>query len=360
MSTPSTRRAAAAAAFYTPLATANCPARRVGWSTEAGHLLRLRAIIDAVAGCEPLAHVASILDAGCGEARLLDELRSVGWRGHYRGEDILPAMVTRAQAQHPKDDIVNADAWAGGPSAAVVVCSGALNTPSGESDPEELRKALDGLWQRAKQALIFDIAVADRHRGEGLNLADLETVWRLARELAPVVTVREDLIPGEALIIMQRDRRNVLKRLLPGAEGAVARAEIHLAANEPAAARLALAGSRAPRADIWRAAADAATGRVRDAELRLRRVAASEDEARLHLGMLLCSTRRHEEGNAHLRALIDEGGARSDEARLQLARALRAQGAAAPVIVPLLNGIRDPWIQRAAKTLNDELKADLE
>ena len=48
-------------------------------------------------------------------------------------------MVTRAKTRHPDSEIVSADSWEGGPSATVVVCSGALNTPVDDNASEELR-----------------------------------------------------------------------------------------------------------------------------------------------------------------------------------------------------------------------------
>ena len=63
---------ASATRFYAPLQDAPCPARRVGWESNEAHLLRLRAIVQALQPCE---EIRRVLDAGCGEGRLVDVLR---------------------------------------------------------------------------------------------------------------------------------------------------------------------------------------------------------------------------------------------------------------------------------------------
>ncbi|TNF26557.1 MAG: hypothetical protein EP329_20975, partial [Deltaproteobacteria bacterium] len=175
MTDPSARRRAAARAFYGPLADADSAARRVGWEDDDAHRLRLAAIAH---GAGALGEVSSLVDAGCGEGAILPVLRAHGFAGAYRGEDLLEHMVERARDAHAGDadaSFAVGDLFDAGPRAAVVVCSGALNTLSGAEDHDaEVAAALSTLWARAEERLVLDVAVADRHAaGAGIGRADL-------------------------------------------------------------------------------------------------------------------------------------------------------------------------------------------
>ncbi|MGM0575675.1 MAG: methyltransferase domain-containing protein [Myxococcota bacterium] len=336
----------AARSFYLPLRQAASAARRVGWESDALHAVRLRAAVEAVG---PLEESSSLLDAGCGEGALLDVLDGLGWRGRYRGEDILSHMIERARERRPDADLAVADATIGGPEADAVVCSGTFNTGPSEGHTRAVVAAMEALWSRARRVLVVDLAVADRHAGgSSLAVADLQAVWSAARRVAPVVAVREDVLPGEALLVLRRDRADGLRRWLPNAP--VERARVHLAAGEHAAAREALAGEAGPDAALWRAVALAASGRIRDAERTLRALADDETvgpRARLHLAALLGGTRRPEEATALLAGLTHGDGEVADEARLLLARHLAGRGAEREA-AEVAAAIRDPWIAREA------------
>lgn len=312
-------------AFYEPLAACACAARRVGWETDAAHALRLAVVADAL---EPLDAIGSIVDVGCGDGALIRLLRARGYRGSYRGEDLLASMVEAARARSPDEHFDIHDLMTTGPPADAIVLSGALNTWQAADQDEAAREALSTLWERARIALILDLAVRDRHpagaggtEGAGICPIDLGVIYLYARRLGAVVTVREDVVPGEALLEMRRDRRLALERYLPAPEQAAARARMLLAAREPAAARDTLAGLSGDAIDVLRAMAHMALGRVRDAEQLLRRVAATGDPgARLQLGALALATGRTSEGVTALLTLVDGADPIADDARLLLTR----------------------------------------
>jgi SAM-dependent methyltransferase len=226
------RRKAALARFYGGLEAARDPSRRVGWESAAAHAMRLAAIAEAT---QPLGEVGSILDVGCGEAALLPVLRARGFKGRYRGEDLRNAPLAHARLGEG-DEVVEVDAFAleRCERADVVVCSGTLNTDSGAATPfREVEAAIMSMWTRANRLLVFDLAVSDRHApGVGLVASELAAVHAVCRKLASVVSVREDVIPGEALFVLERSRlRAFRKRGLPP----LVLAENLLLANEPRA-----------------------------------------------------------------------------------------------------------------------------
>ena len=287
----SLERAAAAAAFYGALAEHPDASRRVGWESGAQHALRLHAIVEALS---PFAGAAdsgwpaidSLIDVGCGEAALLAVLRRGGFAGHYRGEDVRAAPVARSQAVADADahaEVVRCDGFLGSdaspvplPKAHAVVCSGALNTVSGEGIDHDVEvcTVLSALWQRTEAVLVVDLAVRDRHApGVGLASADLAKVWAHARTLTPIVTVREDTVPGEACLILSRSRAAAYGRRMSGEGRDILRAEALLQAGEPTAALAIVVADERAQALLIAGQALAATGRVHDALTTLRRAA---------------------------------------------------------------------------------------
>ena len=343
---PTYDAAASAREFYAPLSEATCPARRVGWESNAAHLLRLRAIVDALG---PLDGLRTVRDVGCGEGRLLTVLHQAGYTGAYTGEDILDEMITRAKLAHPGADFIQRDALTPGAFADAVICSGTLNTPMGESHQDAAEAALRCLWERAKDTLVVDFAVRDRHaNGAELRTLDLMRMWGCARELTELVSVREDLISGEALLVLRRSRRPTLERLLPGDQWATERARVLLASREPEAVRRTLEGHRDDSAMLWRALADLLSGRAVDAERALRALTAHPEHsgrAWLHLGVVLLAT--HRDADAHeafIQATTCPGEA-SDEARVMLVERAQRNGDTEQAR-KWAQTITDPWMRR--------------
>ena len=348
--TRATARRAAAEAFYGALADHPDGARRVGWESDAAHAMRQRAVIEALT---PVATLGSILDAGCGEGALLLALRGAGFEGRYLGEDVLERPVARARevaGGDPEARFEVCDSFAAGrPSAAAVVCSGTLNTESGAADHDaEVEAALAALWARAEEVLVVDLAVLDRHApGVGIARADLGRVWVYARTLAPVVVVREDVIPGEALLVLSRGRARAFHRRV---EDRLARAQALLQAGEPVPALAlteALAGAAAALA---RGQALAALGRPAEAMTTLRDAteqaqamgdAGTAQAARLAQAPVLWRLGDRKGAEALLVALAEA----SDEARGHLFELLLARRDLARARA-LVERIGDAWMRR--------------
>ena len=337
---------AQAEAFYAPLAMASSPARRVGWESDAAHLLRLRAITEALG---PLDAITEVRDIGCGEGRLLDVLSARGFSGRYAGEDILASMVERAQRAHPSATFEQRDASKPGPSADAIVCSGLLNTPLGEDHLGCAKEILRELWERTSRVCVVDFAtLGERPLPDHARALSVDAMWTLARQLTPLVSIRQDIICGEALLVMHRSRRPRLEALLPEQRFATERARMLLASREPEAVRATLGTESGDHGRLWQALADMMVGRVREAEGTLR--ALSEDpklrpRALLHLGVVLLATRREAEATKVLTQATMSECVVADEAKVILAERAQRSGDT-EAAQSWIRAIRDPWIGR--------------
>ena len=348
-------RQAAAERFYGPFAGYEQEPRRVGWESDVAHRIRLRAAMTEMGQMDS---IHSVLDAGCGEGALARALVDAGYEGAYLGEDIQPAMIERARRSCgalplARMDLQVADSYGPGAAADVVVCSGALNTPVGPDHSVEWQAALTGLWARTRHVLLIDFAVEDRHHGVKRGViagVPLELAWRVARKLSRAVVVREDVMPGEALLSLRRNTSDRLERLAPDPKDQLDRAEILLNSGQTEAARSLLCGSRDPRARLLVASANAMSGRVRDAANELEALGAGETpdavKARIHLALLRRATRRVDEAISLLEAVARSGGELADEARLHLAETLAQRGAPRSEIQGWVDPICDPWFRR--------------
>ncbi|MFT7582388.1 MAG: hypothetical protein ACI9MR_004070, partial [Myxococcota bacterium] len=218
-----------------------------------------------------------------------------------------------------------------------VICSGALNTFVTDDHDSEVCTALSALWNRSTQRLVVDLAVSDRQApGAGIARTDLLRAWHHARSLTPVVVVREDGVPGEALLQLSHSRATALAQVLR--DDPRAQAALLLAGDEATAAAAlvtddasdegrflagcaALAtrqlseaetifrgladGPMAPKASLQLASVLWLTGRKRAAESLLYRLAATSDEARFHLVELLSARRQRDEAERVIATIGD-------------------------------------------------------
>lgn len=348
-------RKQAAEAFYGALGGHGDAARRVGWESAEAHALRLWAMVEALAPVETL---PSLIDVGCGEGALLPVLREAGFAGSYHGEDVREGAIGRAKAAHAGDPgarFAAVDSFGGGAvgRAAAVVCSGTLNTVSGEGvdHDAEVCAALAAMWERAEEVLALDVAVADRHaEGVGIARVDLMRLWEAARALAPVVVVREDVIAGEALLVLSRGRARAFSRRRSGPEHAVARAKVLLSGGEAAAALAEVEGALTARAELVRGAALGALGRAQAALDALTRAAVAGEvegdralvfEAKLAMAPCLWRLGARRAAETLLEGLAEA----SDEARAHLFELVMARRDVARA-ERVAATIEDPWVRR--------------
>lgn len=83
--------------------------RGLGFRTEEGFEARYRVYLEVIRGAA--AHEeCSLLDVGCGTARLLDLIKSLGRDEiSYRGVDLSPKLIEAARKKHPGADFICGD-----------------------------------------------------------------------------------------------------------------------------------------------------------------------------------------------------------------------------------------------------------
>jgi SAM-dependent methyltransferase len=152
---------------------------------------------------------ASVLDVGCGFADLCTYLRAQGWRGEYRGIDLVPEMVAIARSRHPDADIRVLDLTVAGPlvSADFVYEAGIFNyrLPSGQ-EKEHATVMLQHMFQTARRAVVCDwlSAYVDFRRPESCHW-DPDFVVRAGRALTRRLRLRMDYLPFEFAVILYKD-----------------------------------------------------------------------------------------------------------------------------------------------------------
>jgi SAM-dependent methyltransferase len=154
---------------------------------------------------------ASVLDVGCGFADLCTFLRGKGWRGRYRGIDLVPEMVQIACQRHPSEDIRVLDLTAAPPEepADFVYESGIFNyrLPGGD-EKEHATAMLQVMFRTATRAVVCDwlSAYVDFERPEACHW-DPSFVLRTGRALTKRLRLRMDYLPYEFAVILCKDDR---------------------------------------------------------------------------------------------------------------------------------------------------------
>jgi SAM-dependent methyltransferase len=83
--------------------------RGLGFRTEEGFEARYRVYLEVIRGAAARAE-CSLLDVGCGTARLLDLIKSLGRDEiSYRGVDLSPKLIEAARKKHPGADFILGD-----------------------------------------------------------------------------------------------------------------------------------------------------------------------------------------------------------------------------------------------------------
>jgi SAM-dependent methyltransferase len=84
----------------------------LGYPKEEGFDVRYRVYLDVIRGAA-IGKPCTLLDVGCGTARLLDLIKSSGRREIvYRGIDLSPQLITASRQKHPEADFICGDPFA--------------------------------------------------------------------------------------------------------------------------------------------------------------------------------------------------------------------------------------------------------
>jgi len=152
---------------------------------------------------------ASVLDVGCGFADLCTYLRGRGWRGQYRGIDLVPEMAAEAQRRHPDADIQLLDLTAaeGLEPADFVYEAGIFNLRLATgNDKEHATNMLRAMFRTARQAVVCDwlSSYVDFQLPEACHW-DPDFILRTGRSLTKRLRLRMDYMPYEFAVILWKD-----------------------------------------------------------------------------------------------------------------------------------------------------------
>lgn len=168
-------------------------------ATQSARFAAIREIVDL--------NGKSVLDVGCGRADLLEHLLQRGIRpADYVGIEALDALADAADAKRlPRATIIRAD-FVAEPlrlfvGAEVVLFSGSLNTADDAVFYSTLTKAFDA----AAQTLVFNFLSSPQLAGKSyLHWRRPENVIRFAQSLSPCVEQRDDYLPGDVTIRVEK------------------------------------------------------------------------------------------------------------------------------------------------------------
>ena len=184
-----------------------------GWRSAAAMKLRFAYCTQEI----KLSAKSRVLDFGCGTGALAQYLRAQGYEGEYLGVDIVPAMVTRAQQDNPREQFI---------------CGGLDSVPEKHFDltvlcgtfsyktPQTLalaKRTLEVLWPQTEGALILFLP-ATRTRSVipsgDLQLYSPKLVLSLISSLSPCFQLRQDLLPTDIVAILYRQKPPAFDALL--------------------------------------------------------------------------------------------------------------------------------------------------
>lgn len=138
--------------------------RGLGYPKEEGFDVRYRIYLDLIRAQAPREN-CTLLDIGCGTARLLDLIKASGRTEIvYRGVDLSPTLIGAAQAKHPEADFVCGDPfefdpiWAAHPDYVVF---GGIFTCRLQMSVEEMTDYMIRLLRLAfthcRRGLVFNV-----------------------------------------------------------------------------------------------------------------------------------------------------------------------------------------------------------
>ena len=173
--------------------------RAVDWGSRESQWLRFRVLL----GLDDVAE-ASVLDVGCGVGHMVDYLTEVGFRGAYRGIDLLAEMIGVARQRHPDFRFEQIDLATDSIDAkADYVFSSGLFT---FADDDRLRDTVKIMFTAANTGLAFNSLSAwavDKEDGE-FHADPLDTL-AFCRTLTPRVVLRHDYHPRDFTVYLYKD-----------------------------------------------------------------------------------------------------------------------------------------------------------
>jgi len=185
--------------------------KALGWNDRALQELRFAVLALVLEGDEPV----SVADFGCGQGALFAHLAARSDPpplGAYVGNDIVPAFVEQARAEHTDPRARFEVASEVGEDVDYVLASGALNVRPGVTDEEwvpRLQALLERLWARSRRGLAFNmLARQAQPPPEHIYIADPDTWarWCSAHLPGALVALRMGPPLPDFTVLVRRQR----------------------------------------------------------------------------------------------------------------------------------------------------------
>lgn len=194
------QHAARVRAHFLPLLEAHgSSSLAVGYKHAGNHIARYQILL----GIDDVAE-ASILDVGCGVGHFAKWLSEHGYRGDYKGVDLMPEMVDRAREQNPGKafevcDITQAPANL---SADFVMASGIFHM----GDAALMKEMLTAMFARCRIGVAFNsLSAWDGVDEQGdFYCADPLEIIDFCRTLTPNIIFRHDYLPHDFTVFLYK------------------------------------------------------------------------------------------------------------------------------------------------------------
>ncbi|MEX2400021.1 MAG: class I SAM-dependent methyltransferase [Rhodothermales bacterium] len=174
---------------------------------------------------------ASVLDLGCGFADLFEYLRRRGWRGRYRGVEIVPEYVEQIRRIHPELEVLQGDVETmleDLPTHDFVVAASIMNLrlKAGENEAY-IRRMMRRMFDRADVAAGMDFMTTyvDWQHPDAWHTDPAWAVTEASR-LTRRVVLRADFMPYEFVLILFKDDRASVRNVYRAFEARLDASEV--------------------------------------------------------------------------------------------------------------------------------------
>ena len=157
--------------------------------------------------------IGSIIDFGCGFGDLLGYLWEKGWKGHYKGVDLVDELVSEARRRYAQDrtaKFVCADTqnFDGSDENDMAVALGIFNYRFHQDNRTFVRETVDAMWRTSVRVVVCDFLDASSElarRQEDLYYADPCQIYELASAYSPRVMIHHAYMPFEFQVKIWHD-----------------------------------------------------------------------------------------------------------------------------------------------------------
>jgi SAM-dependent methyltransferase len=175
-------------------------ARAMGWSSAFNQKLRFD-VINHMVDLDD----CSILDVGCGDGALFHYLKNNNMSTEYKGIDVSPNMIQRAQARYPGISVRECNFFNYTGEHDVVVCSGGLSMGGGDDPLVFLDKALNYLMNLSHDHVIINLLSDHAEKKDPMfHYYSPQDVMALCFKKTPYVTMNHGYLPHDFTVHLVR------------------------------------------------------------------------------------------------------------------------------------------------------------